>query len=78
MKRDGGLGLFAGDIGGGRPYTRWSVDDEPPENTEDLEGEELLATAEAKQAAGLPLSKREQMALYEKALKEDDWGHQPC
>lgn len=24
------------------------------------------------------LSKDEQMALFEKQLKEDDWGHQPC
>jgi|KBSSwiStaDraftv2_1062776.scaffolds.fasta_scaffold576574_2 hypothetical protein len=24
------------------------------------------------------LNAEEQMALYEKALKEDDWGHQPC
>ena len=24
------------------------------------------------------LSKEEQMALYEKELKESDWGHQPC
>lgn len=24
------------------------------------------------------LSADEQMALYEKSLKEDDWGHQPC
>jgi hypothetical protein len=24
------------------------------------------------------LTAEEQMALYEKALKEDDWGHQPC
>lgn len=24
------------------------------------------------------LSREEQMALYEEALKEDDWGHQPC
>jgi hypothetical protein len=24
------------------------------------------------------LSKEEQMALYEKELKENDWGHQPC
>jgi len=24
------------------------------------------------------LTPEEQMALYEKALKEDDWGHQPC
>ena len=28
--------------------------------------------------AGENLSAEEQMALYEKALKEDDWGHQPC
>jgi hypothetical protein len=24
------------------------------------------------------LSAEEQMALYEKELKENDWGHQPC
>ena len=24
------------------------------------------------------LSEEEQMALYEKDLKETDWGHQPC
>ena len=24
------------------------------------------------------LTKEEQMALYEKDLKENDWGHQPC
>jgi hypothetical protein len=24
------------------------------------------------------LTKEEQMALYEKELKENDWGHQPC
>ena len=34
-------------------------------------------------AAGDPeaikkLTKEEQLALYEKSLKEDDWGHQPC
>jgi hypothetical protein len=25
-----------------------------------------------------PLTPEEQMALYEKDLKENDWGHQPC
>ena len=25
-----------------------------------------------------PLSPEEQMAQYEEALKESDWGHQPC
>ncbi len=24
------------------------------------------------------LTAEEQMALYEKELKENDWGHQPC
>jgi hypothetical protein len=24
------------------------------------------------------LTKEEQLALYEKELKESDWGHQPC
>ena len=24
------------------------------------------------------LSEEEQMALYEKDLKDSDWGHQPC
>ncbi len=24
------------------------------------------------------LSEEEQMARYEEALKEEDWGHQPC
>ena len=24
------------------------------------------------------LTPEEQMALYEEALKDDDWGHQPC
>jgi len=24
------------------------------------------------------LTPEEQMALYEKELKENDWGHQPC
>lgn len=28
-------------------------------------------------AAG-PLTPEEQMALFEKDLKENDWGHQPC
>jgi hypothetical protein len=29
-------------------------------------------------AAAEQLSAEEQMALYEKELKENDWGHQPC
>jgi hypothetical protein len=26
----------------------------------------------------VPLTPEEQMALFEKELKENDWGHQPC
>jgi hypothetical protein len=29
-------------------------------------------------APGKELTPEEQMALYEKDLKENDWGHQPC
>ena len=25
-----------------------------------------------------PLSKEEQMAKFEEAMKNEDWGHQPC
>jgi hypothetical protein len=28
--------------------------------------------------AGAALTPEEQMALFEKELKENDWGHQPC
>lgn len=31
-----------------------------------------------KQASANKLTPEEQMALYEKDLKENDWGHQPC
>lgn len=33
-------------------------------------------TAESK--ANPELSPEEQLALYEKELRENDWGHQPC
>jgi len=32
----------------------------------------------AEPATSKKLTAEEQMALYEKELKEDDWGHQPC
>jgi hypothetical protein len=40
-------------------------------------------TGEPEVALGAPtpvnqLSPEEQMALFEKELKEKDWGHQPC
>jgi hypothetical protein len=37
---------------------------------------ETSASSEAKPIN--QLSPEEQMALYEKELKENDWGHQPC
>jgi hypothetical protein len=37
---------------------------------------ESSASSEAKPIG--ELSPEEQMALYEKELKENDWGHQPC
>jgi hypothetical protein len=55
-----------------------------------LEGHETIAAAKlssdgkvdtspaAEPAAPKKLTPEEQMALYEKELKEDDWGHQPC
>ena len=33
---------------------------------------------EATSPDGKELSAEEQMAAYEEALKETDWGHQPC
>jgi len=37
---------------------------------------ETSASSEAKPIS--QLTPEEQMALYEKELKENDWGHQPC
>ncbi len=37
---------------------------------------EVLKVTPTKSAA--ELSEEEQMAEYEEALKETDWGHQPC
>ena len=47
------------------------------------EGGSTLPPAVAGSVAGeppptKPLTPEEQMALYEKDLKENDWGHQPC
>ncbi len=45
----------------------------------------IAATAEKSAAVASPspvavenLTPEEQMALFEKSLKEEDWGHQPC
>ena len=34
--------------------------------------------AEKKTDAKKKLTPEEQMAAFEKAMKEEDWGHQPC
>jgi hypothetical protein len=65
---------------------------EPPLGTQKGDGGKSSSDAGAKpppdnqaevSPAGDPampkkLTAEEQMALYEKSLKEDDWGHQPC
>jgi hypothetical protein len=44
--------------------------------TEEKTGAPLPASTEA--GASPQLTKEEQWALFEKELKENDWGHQPC
>ena len=39
---------------------------------------ELRSEATADMQNANVLTPEEQMALFEKQLKEDDWGHQPC
>ena len=47
--------------------------DEPSKPVPDLEKPASKPETPASQ-----LTPEEQMALYEKELKENDWGHQPC
>jgi hypothetical protein len=39
---------------------------------------DVNSAAPKEPAASEPLTKEEQWALFEKELKESDWGHQPC
>jgi len=39
---------------------------------------EKLADSTAAPPSANQLTPEEQMALFEKDLKENDWGHQPC
>jgi hypothetical protein len=53
---------------------------EPPTKADQPEKQESQSAPAAadKGAAPQQLTPEEQMALYEKDLKENDWGHQPC
>jgi hypothetical protein len=61
------------------------IDNPPPEpaknqpvGAETIGKKPLKTVAEDEVVDVSKLSKEEQMALYEKELKESDWGHQPC
>lgn len=41
-------------------------------------GAKIQAPQDIQEHEPLHLTPEEQLALYEKALKEEDWGHQPC
>ena len=52
-------------------------------NASVVQGEPPSASGTKVSAPGEPATTKqptaeEQMALYEKELKENDWGHQPC
>lgn len=54
-----------------------------PKHDEPAPREPARAGESQQTAAGNPptpsqLTPEEQMALFEKDLKENDWGHQPC
>jgi len=51
-----------------------------PEESLPVPGQSDKAKGEdaEKQVNPSDLSEEEQMALYEKDLKDTDWGHQPC
>ena len=49
---------------------------EPPEGAEEIQDAPI--EAEAGDVAEPKPSAEEQMAQFEDALKEEDWGHQPC
>ena len=51
----------------------------PKEHSSDPSAKKADGSGDAQETdAPLELTPEEQMALYEKSLKEDDWGHQPC
>ena len=50
----------------------------PPDKPAKAPDPDAHAVQGGKASDPKPLSKDEQMALYEEDLKENDWGHQPC
>jgi hypothetical protein len=49
-----------------------------PEPTPPVSPPPSPSTAAEPAAEPKPLTPEEQFALFEKDLKENDWGHQPC
>jgi hypothetical protein len=49
-----------------------------PDQTRDEAGKTVESHDPKKPAGAGKLTPEEQMDLYEKELKENDWGHQPC
>lgn len=49
-----------------------------PKAGESAVGSEESASAKDEATNKKDLAADEQMALFEEALKENDWGHQPC
>jgi hypothetical protein len=51
----------------------------PVPDKPETEGESIVEShGPGEPVPASPLTPEEQMDLYEKELKENDWGHQPC
>ena len=70
----------------GLPENRVTTGGSDPAPVNAAEAAPAIGTAPAESASSPPpspavantLTKEEQWALFEKELKENDWGHQPC
>ena len=51
---------------------------EPSSETPDSKSVPAKSAEASESPAPAKLTKEEQWALFEKELKENDWGHQPC
>ncbi len=54
------------------------IDPGPKPESRPLPNSDKIDPKETVPATTGQLTPEEQMALYEKELKENDWGHQPC